>query len=103
MGWLYLSVAILMEVAGTTSMKLSEGLTRPTYVIAMFLLYGLAFVALALAMRTISLGVAYALWAGIGTALIAVIAAVWFAEPISVLKGASIGLIVAGVIGLHLA
>lgn len=103
MGWIYLGAAILLEVAGTTAMKLSDGLTRPAFAVAMFVLYALAFAALALAIRTVALGVAYAIWAGVGTALIAAIAAMWFGEPFGALKALSVGLIVAGVVGLHVA
>lgn len=102
MAWLYLAVAILFEVAGTTAMKMSEGFTRLTPSILLFVLYGLAFTALTLALRTINLGVAYAIWAGVGTALIAVIAVLVFSESLSIVQIVSLGLIVAGVIGLHL-
>lgn len=103
MGWIFLASAILLEVAGTTAMKLSEGLTRPGYTVAMFVLYALAFASLALSIRTVALGVAYAVWAGVGTALIAGIAVLWFGEPLGAIKVASIGLIIAGVVGLHVA
>ena len=102
MGWVFLASAILLEVAGTTAMKLSDGLTRPGYAVAMFVLYALAFAALALSIRTVALGVAYAVWAGVGTALIAGIAALSFGEPLGTTKVVSIGLLVAGVVGLHL-
>lgn len=102
MGWAYLAAAILFEVAGTTAMKFSEGFTRLTPSVLLFILYGLAFGALTLALRTIDLGVAYAMWAGIGTGLIAVLAFLFFGEAITAWKLVSLALIIAGVVGLHL-
>jgi len=100
--WLYLLFAILLEVAGTTSMKLSEGFSRLLPSVLIFVFYGLSFVALTFALKRIDLGTAYAIWAGIGTALVAAIGMTWFKEPATALKLASICLIIAGVVGLHL-
>ena len=100
--WLMLVAAIVLEVAGTTSMKLSDGFTRllPSVLLAVFYLFSLA--ALALALKRIDVSVAYAIWAGVGTVLVAVVGVLWFREPVSLLKVGSILLIVAGVVGLHL-
>ena len=97
-----LVAAIVLEVAGTTSMKLSDGFTRllPSVLLAVFYLFSLA--ALALALKRIDVSVAYAIWAGVGTVLVAVVGILWFQEPVSLLKVGSILLIVAGVVGLHL-
>jgi small multidrug resistance pump len=102
LGWSYLVIAILLEVAGTTSMKLSEGLTRLYPSILIFVFYVPAFVALTLALKRIDVSIAYAIWSGVGTVLIAVIGAVYFQEPLTSLKLVFIGLIVLGVIGLNL-
>jgi small multidrug resistance pump len=102
-GWLYLAGAIACEIAATTMMKLSESLTRWVYVPPMLVLYVLALVGLALALRTIEVGVAYAVWAGAGTLVVAVIGIAFFRESASLLKLVSIALVVAGVVGLHLA
>lgn len=101
--WLLLGAAILFEVAGTTAMKLSEGFTRPLPSVLLFVFYLISFAALTLALKRIDLSIAYAIWAGLGTALIAVIGMFYFREPMSLIKLASIGLIVLGVIGLNLA
>jgi len=100
--WLMLVAAIVLEVAGTTSMKLSDGFTRllPSVLLAVFYLFSLA--ALALALKRIDVSVAYAVWAGVGTVLVAVVGILWFQEPVSLLKVGSILLIAAGVVGLHL-
>ena len=100
--WLYLIAAILTEVVGTTSMKLSEGFTHLIPSVAIFVFYGLSFVFLTLALKKIDLSVTYAVWAGLGTASVAVIGIVYFNESINALKVGSLALIVIGVVGLHL-
>lgn len=102
MGWAYLIAAILFEVTGTTCMKLSEGFARWGYAAAMWACYLVCFSLLTMAMKTIDLGIAYAVWAGLGTALIAVIGIVAFREPVSPLKVASLALVIAGIVGLNL-
>ena len=102
MGWLYLFAAIGLEVAGTVSLKLSDGLTRLWPSVILFACYAVAFALLALAVKTVNLSIAYAVWAGLGTALIAVIGVFAFGESLGWLKVACIALIIAGVIGLNL-
>jgi small multidrug resistance pump len=101
-GWLALAVAIGFEIAGTTAMKLSDGLARPGPTAAMFICYVLAFSALARALKSLEVGMAYAIWSAVGTAVIAAIGEAWFGESWNVFKGLSLGLIVLGVVGLHL-
>jgi len=100
--WFFLIIAIILEVAGTTSMKLSEGFSRWLPSILIFVFYGLSFAGLTLALKRIDVSIAYAIWAGLGTALITVIGLVYFKEPATLIKLISIGLIVVGVIGLNL-
>lgn len=100
--WIFLALAIVLEVCGTTSMKFSEGFTRLWPSILIFVFYGMAFTCLTLALKTIDISVAYAIWAGIGTALIATIGIVYFRESLNVTKAVSIALIIVGVIGLNL-
>lgn len=102
MSWLYLFVAILLEVSGTIAMKLSEGFTRMAPLVTMFICYGFGLTALTFALRKIELSIAYAIWSGIGTALIGIIGIIWFKESVTVLKVISIILIIVGVIGLNL-
>lgn len=99
--WYFLGGAILFEVAGTTCMKLSKGFTELTPSIMIFVFYGCAFGLNTVAIKTIELSVAYAIWSGIGTALTATIGILYFKEPATAVKLASLGLIVIGVIGLH--
>ncbi len=100
--WLFLTLAILLEVAGTISMKFAEGFSKlmPSVLMAVFYLASLA--ALTLALKKIELSIAYAIWAGVGTALIAGVGILYFKEPATALKLISIALIIAGVIGLNL-
>ena len=100
--WLYLILAIVFEVAGTTAMKFSEGFTKTIPSVVMFVFYILSLVALTYALKKIDMSMAYAVWAGVGTALITVVGIVFFKEPSSMLKIVSIVLIIAGVVGLHL-
>ncbi|QBQ55127.1 DMT family transporter [Nitrosococcus wardiae] len=100
--WLSLMLAILLEVAGTTCMKLSMGFSRLTPSILIFIFYGLSFTALTYSLKKIDLSIAYALWSGIGTGLIAIISFFYFKEQITSLKLASIALIMLGVIGINL-
>jgi small multidrug resistance pump len=102
MVWIYLVLAILLEVSGTTCMKLSEGFTRMLPSVLLFVFYTLSFVMLTLALRKIDVSVAYAVWSGVGTALIATIGVLWFKEPATALKLISLGLIIIGVVGLNL-
>lgn len=99
--WLYLAAAILFEVAGTTSMKLAQGFTRPLPSVLIFVFYGLAFVALTLTLKKMDISVAYSVWSGVGTALIAAIGFFWFQEPLTPVRLACIALIVIGVVGLN--
>jgi len=100
--WLYLLIAILTEVAGTSLMKASQGLTRILPSVFMFVLYGISFVFMALALKKIEVGTAYAIWSGLGTALIAMIGIAWFRESITIPKLAGLVLIIAGVVLLNL-
>jgi len=104
MAWLLLAGAIVSEVVATTALKVSAGLTRWVPVTVVVVGYLLSFVLLAWALRLkLQVSVAYAVWSGVGTAAIAVIAALWLREPLTPLKAAGIVLVVAGVVVLNLA
>jgi len=102
MYWFYLALAILFEVLGTTSMKLSEGFSKIVPSVAMLLFYILSLAALTMALKKIEMSVAYAIWAGVGTALITIIGLFLFKEELTLFKIVSILFIIAGVVGLHL-
>ncbi len=101
--WAVLAAAILLEVAGTTSMRLSEGFSRVTPSVLIFVFYAASFALNTLVIRTLGLSVVYAVWSGVGTVLTAMIGFLYFKEPATTLKMVSIGLIVIGVFGLHAA
>ncbi len=100
--WLFLILAIVFEVCGTTSMKLSEGFKKITPSILIFIFYGISFVSITMALKKIDVSIAYAIWSGLGTLAVALIGMVYFKEPASFLKIISIILIILGVIGLNL-
>ena len=93
-----LAIAIVTEVAGTTSLQLSEQLTRlvPTVVMGVCYLASLYF--LSLALKTIPIGIAYAMWSGLGIVLISVIGYVKFRQALDAPALIGVGLIVAGVV-----
>lgn len=101
--WTVLSLAIVFEVAGTTCMRLAEGFTRLTPSVLIFVFYAASFALNTLVIRTLGLSVVYGVWSGVGTVLTAMIGFWYFKEPATALKMASIGLIIAGVMGLHAA
>jgi len=103
LAWLLLAVTVILEVVGTTLLKLSGGPTdRPLIFAAALVSYGICFWALSLTFKTIPFTIAYAVWAGAGMALIVLIGVLWFREPMSVLKLVFIGMIAVGTVGLKL-
>lgn len=103
MHYLYLLLAIAFEAGWAIAMKVSSGLTRPIPTAATIVMYVVSLVFLALATKKMDLGTTYAIWAGAGASIIALAGFVWFKEPVSALKVASLALIVLGIVGLQLA
>ncbi len=101
--WIYLVLAIFAEVAGTTCMKLSQGFTVTEPSVLIFLFYAISFAFLTLSLKRLEVGLAYALWSGIGTLSIFMVGIHYFNEPITMLKTVSIISIIVGVIGLKAA
>ena len=99
---LLLTLAIAAEVAATVSLRYSEGFSRLVPSIIVVAGYATSFYLLSLILRELSVGTTYAIWAGAGTAAIALIGIVVLGEPVTALKVASLALIVAGVVGLNL-
>lgn len=100
--WLYLAVAIVAEVVATTALKASDGFSRlgPSAVVVVG--YGLAFYLLALTLRSIPIGVTYAVWSGVGIALIALIGWLVYGQRLDAGALVGMGLIVAGVLVIQL-
>ncbi|MEU7619840.1 multidrug efflux SMR transporter [Micromonospora rifamycinica] len=102
MAYVFLLIAISAEVAGTSLLKATQGFTRLWPTVGLALAYLLAFGMLALAVRDIPVGVAYAMWSGLGTAAIVAIGAAFLGEPLSLSKVIGVGLIIGGVVVLNL-
>ena len=101
-GWITLIVAIIFEVVGTLNLKLSNGLTELLPSVLVFLFYLTSVYLFSLALREIDVGVAYAVWAGLGTALVAVFGAIVFKDPVTLERIAWLACIIVGVTGLNL-
>ncbi len=102
MNWLYLAIAIMSEVVATSALKAAEGFTRFWPSLLVVIGYASAFYFLSLTLRTIPLGIAYAIWSGVGVALVSIFG--WFIYHQSLSTGALVGiaLIVLGVVVLNL-
>ncbi|MCZ6939198.1 multidrug efflux SMR transporter [Bacillus mycoides] len=101
MQWIYLCFAILFEVAGTTAMKLSDGLTKLVPSILIFVFYGVSFSFLSFTLKGMEMSVAYAVWSGMGIVTITIIGFVYFGESINVIKILAILFILIGVVILN--
>ncbi len=100
--WILLLIAIVFEVLGTASMKLSEGFSKLWPSLMMILFYGLSLVALNFSLKEIPVGTAYAIWSGVGVILITLIGFAFFSERVSLIKIGAIALIIIGVAILYL-
>ena len=101
MNWLFLSIAIAAEVIATSALKAADGFTRLGPSLVVIAGYGIAFYFLSLALRGIPVGVAYAVWSGVGIVLISVIGWFAFGQTLDAAAVFGIVLIMAGVIVLH--
>ena len=99
---MFLAMAIAFEVSGTTCMRMAEGFTRFWPSVLMFVFYILSLGSLTMTLKKIDLSMTYAIWSGVGTAVIAVISVVYFKEIMNVPRVICIGMIIAGVVGLHI-
>jgi small multidrug resistance pump len=100
--WLILFFAIVFEVAGTLTLKFTEGMTRLWPTLLMFAFYLVSLFGLSMAVSRIPVGTAYAVWSGVGTLMVAVMGVLWFKEQVTVLRCVSTLMIVIGVAGLYL-
>ncbi len=100
--WLILLTAIVAEVVGTSALKASEGFSKPLPSLIVVLAFAVAFYCLSITLRTIPVGVAYAVWSGVGTVLITLVGWKLFGQTLSLPALLGIGLIVVGVIILNI-
>ncbi|SHI16503.1 DMT family transporter [Pollutimonas bauzanensis] len=101
MSWLYLAIAIAAEIVATTALKASEGFTRLYPTLITITGYLLAFYCLALTLRVIPVGIAYAVWSGAGIVAISLIGYLMFKQTLDTAALIGIGMIVAGVVVLN--
>ncbi len=102
MAWVLLVLAIAAEVVGTLSLKASDGFSRLWPSVAVVVGYGSAFTLLAFALKTLDVGPAYALWAGLGTVGAAVGGWLVFSERMNLLTVSGIAIVVIGVVAITL-
>lgn len=100
--WLILFIAIIAEVIATSALKSSEGFTKPIASIVVVLGYMIAFYCLSLTLKTIPVGIAYAVWSGVGIVLITTVAWIVFDQKLDVWGIIGIALIMSGVLVLNL-
>src|SRR5689334_4974410 len=101
--FLLLGVAIVVEVGATAVLPKAEGFTHPGWAAVVLAGYGLSIWLLTVVVKQMPVSVAYAVWAGAGTALVAVVGLLFLGEHLTWVKAASLAMIVAGVVGLNLA
>lgn len=99
---LLLAFAILLEVFGTSMLRVSDGMSKVAPTISALAAYALSFYLLALVLKHIDIGLTYAIWAGVGTAMVAVIGVAAWGEPMGLVKVLSIAAVIAGIVGLNL-
>ena len=101
--WLILSLAILLEVCGTVCLKLSHGFSRLLPSIGVVCFYLGSFAVIAQSLKTLEVGIVYAIWAGVGTALIAVVCILAFGESVTAFKILGLLMIIGGTFLLRMA
>lgn len=97
MTFLYLIVAIVLEVIGTSALQASEQFTKPKPLILTVIGYAASFYFLSLVLRSMPVGIAYAIWSGLGVVLITLLGLVWFGQKLDTPAVIGLGLIIAGV------
>ncbi|WP_371153317.1 SMR family transporter [Jannaschia sp. 2305UL9-9] len=100
--WMFLTLAIVSEVIGTSALQASAQFTRLVPAVVVVVAYALSFWLLALAFRSIPVGIAYAIWSGLGIVLIASISWIVFGQKLDLPAVIGLGLIIAGVVVLQL-
>lgn len=101
MKWVYLGLAIFSEVIASSALRASEGFTRAGPTLALLIGYGVSFYFLSLTLQTIPMGIAYAVWSGVGILLICMIGWLVFGQPLDLPAIIGLSFIVAGVVILN--
>jgi len=98
MPYVFLAIAIVAEVIGTSALKASEGFSKTVPSLVTVVAYGAAFYCLSITLKAVPVGVAYAIWSGAGVALIALVGWLLFDQKLDAAAIIGMGLIVAGVV-----
>lgn len=101
MAYLYLMIAIIAEVIGTSSLKASEGFTKPIPSILVVVGFGVAFFFLSLVLKSIPMGMAYAMWSGLGIVLISIAGLIFFQQKLDLPAMLGMALIISGVVVMN--
>jgi small multidrug resistance pump len=101
--WIYLAIAIVLELGGTICLKLSNGFSRLLFGNFVVVFYLGSFLFLGQALKTLEIGIVYAIWSGVGTALIATVGVFAFGESVTLIKVLGLSMIIGGAILLRLA
>jgi small multidrug resistance pump len=101
MNWLYLAIAIVSEVIATSALKAADGFTKPWPSAVVVVGYVVAFYFLSLTLRTIPVGIAYAVWSGVGIVLVSIVGWVLYGQRLDAAAFVGISLIAAGVVVLN--
>ncbi|MFG1377591.1 DMT family transporter [Xanthobacter autotrophicus] len=102
MSYLYLIIAIVAEVIATSALKATESFTRPGPSVLVIVGYATAFFCLSLTLKTMPVGIAYAIWSGVGIVLVTAIAWLWYGQKLDLPALVGLGLIVVGVMVINL-
>jgi len=100
--WIYLGIAIVTEVIGTSALKSADGFTRLLPSLVVVISYAISFYLLSLTLRSIPVGIVYAVWSGVGIVLLALIGALFFKQTLDTPAIIGVGLILAGVVVINL-
>ncbi|MEC7118364.1 MAG: SMR family transporter [Pseudomonadota bacterium] len=100
--WWFLGIAIVAEVIATSALKASDGFSRLWPSLLVVIGYGMAFYCLSITLKIIPVGVAYAIWSGMGVVLISIVAWLWFGQKLDAATMLGMVLIVAGVLVINL-
>lgn len=102
MHWLLLFIAIICETLASAAVKMSEGFTKPVPTAGLFIGYGVSLYLFSLAIKTIPVGIAYAVWSGVGVALIVVLGWYFFGQKLDLAAIAGLAFIIIGILIIHL-
>lgn len=101
MPWFLLMIAIVAEVIATTTLKSTEGFTRLWPSVVVVVCYEIAFIGMSLSMKTIPMGVVYAVWSGVGVSLVTLVAWLFLGQSLDAAGLAGLGLIIGGVVVIN--